>query len=415
MLAIDVPPGGLCDGDACWSVDSSTGFRYRDSRLTNGAIRSIRLAGSSKARAKIAVSGRGGALPDPALPLAAPVTVQLLRDDSSICFESVFTTAAFTTNDTLASAAKSRFDPTAAVPALPSSGCGAPTSTWPVGTSTPDSLVHDGLTRTFRVYVPPSYDPATPMPALVLLHGGFGSGAQVEGSARIIEVADEEGFIVVSPDGVLSPGGIRTWNAGTCCGYAVTANVDDVGFVRDLLDRLEAGACVDRRRVYAAGMSNGAELSHRLACDLADRIRAIAPVAGVDVTTACAPARAVPMLEVHGTEDQNVPYYGGLGCGPSGVTTPSVADTIARRAAFNACSGRPFTSLVQGDGICTRQGKCPSGNDVDLCVIPNGGHNWPGGLPPAGAGISGCPPTYQSQTFSASRVLWGFFAEHPAR
>ena len=145
-----------------------------------------------------------------------------------------------------------------------------------------------------------------------------------------------------------SPGGIRTWNAGTCCGYAVSSNVDDAGFVRDLIDRLEANACVDRRRVYAAGMSNGAELSHRLACDLADRIRAIGPVAGVDVTTACAPARAVPMLEVHGTADQNVPFDGGLGCGPSGVSTPSVADTVARRAALDGLQRPAVREFLSG-------------------------------------------------------------------
>jgi polyhydroxybutyrate depolymerase len=121
------------------------------------------------------------------------------------------------------------------------------------------------------------------------------------------------------------------------------------------------------------------------------------------------------MLEIHGTADQNVPYNGGLGCGLSGVSTPSVADTVARRAALNGCSGRPFTNFVQGDGICTRQGKCPNGNEVDLCAISGGGHNWPDGLPPAIPGIGDCAFGHQSQTFSASRELWSFFVEHPPR
>ena len=344
-----------------------------------------------------------------------PVTVQLVRDDSPICFESIFDAGAFTTNNAEIHAAKSRFDASQPVPALPSTGCGQPVARWNVGASTPDSLVHDSLTRTFRVYVPPDYDAAMPSPVVVLLHGGFGSGAQIETSSRMLEVAEEHGFIVLSPDGVTSPTGIRTWNAGGCCGYAASADIDDVGFVRDLLDLLEADARIDRRRIYAAGMSNGAELTHRLACDLGERIRAIGPVAGVDVTTACAPARAVPMLEVHGTADQNVPYDGGLGCGLSGVSTPSVPDTVALRAARNSCTGEPVTSLVMGDGRCSRQGKCPNGNDVDLCVIGGGGHHWPGGAPPSISGIGNCSFGYQSQTFSASRVLLAFFSAHPSR
>ncbi len=407
-----LPPGGTCGGAPCWSLRGATTYRYRDGAATQAGFETVRLQASPQAKAKITVVARGSGLLAGAPPVATPLAVQLLRSDAPICFESVFPDTSFARNDPEVGRATVRFDPADPVPALPSSGCGQP-AVYPPGAATADALTHDGLTRTFRVYVPLSYDPAVPMPVVLLFHGGFGSGAQVEASAKVVEVAEEKGFIAVSPDGVLSPGGIRTWNGGTCCGYATAAGIDDVGFVRALIDHLEAAACVDRRRVFATGMSNGAMLTHRLACDLADRIRAVGPVAGTDMTASCAPARPVPLMHIHGSDDGNAPFEGGLGCGLAGVPFTSVPETIARAVERNGCAGAPFTSLIQGDGTCTRQGQCPLGTDVDLCVIAGGGHVWPGGTPPVLPGIGDCPFGYQTQSFIATRVLWDFFALHP--
>src|SRR5262249_14955868 len=156
-------------------------------------------------------------------------------------------------------------------------------------------------------------------------------------ASRLLAVADASGFVVASPDGVSSPLGIRTWNGGGCCGYAVAAGIDDVGFTSALLDRLEANLCLDRRRVYAARMSNGAIMSQRLACDLAARVRAVGSVAGAMMASPCAPVRPVPVIEIHGTGDLNVPYNGGMGCGAAGVAFPSVASTIGGWVARDAC------------------------------------------------------------------------------
>jgi polyhydroxybutyrate depolymerase len=410
-----LPPGGSCGTAPCWSLRGATTYRYRDSAATQAGIETVRLQASPQAKSKITVVARGSGLPADAPPFDTPFTVQLLRSDGAICFESIFPDTSFARNDPVAARATARLDATAPVPALPSAGCGQTPVVYPAGAATPDALLHDGLTRTFRVYVPLAYDFAEPMPVVLLFHGGFGSGAQIEANAKIIEVAEEKGFIAVSPDGLLSPAGIRTWNAGACCGYATAAGIDDVGFVRALIDRLESNACVDRRRVYATGMSNGAMLTHRLACDLADRIRAVAPVAGTDMTTSCAPPRPVPLMHLHGSADGNVPFDGGLGCGVAGVPFTSVPETIARAVERNGCGGAPFTNLVQGDGTCTRQGQCLLGADVDLCVVAGGGHVWPGGTPPALPGIGDCPFGYQSQSFIATRVLWDFFALHPPR
>jgi polyhydroxybutyrate depolymerase len=250
---------------------------------------------------------------------------------------------------------------------------------------------------------------------VLLLHGGFGSGAQIETASRLLEVADANRFIVTSPDGVAGPGGVRTWNGGGCCGYAAATGVDDVGFMGALLDRLEAGLCIDRRRVYTAGMSNGAIMSHRLGCDLAARVRAVGSVAGAMMARPCAPVRPVPVMEIHGTGDLNIPYDGGTGCGAAGVPFRSVVSTIDGWLVRDACKGRTRTLLQQGDGTCVNPSNCSAGTDVALCTIPNGGHQWPGGNPPAIGGLPGCPFGYQSQTFSASQVLWQFFRQHPAR
>lgn len=412
VLDLAVAPGGTCNGRPCWAPKGSAGYQFKDPAGAAAGVRALRLAGGS--RGKIDLRAQGPGVPLPPLPLAAPLTIQLLPSDRNRCFESILTAASIRKNDATAVVAKSA-DAAAAVPALASTGCGQASVLYAAGTTTLDQLVHDGITRTFRVHLPPSYDPSTPMPVVLLLHGGFGSGAQIEANARIVEVADEKGFIAVSPDGVLSPANIRTWNGGGCCGYAVTQNVDDVGFLRAVIDRLEANACTDRRRVYAEGMSNGAIMSYRLACELADRIRAIGPVAGVEMAADCAPPRPVPVMHVHGSADANVPFDGGLGCGPAGVPFPSVPQTIAGWAARDGCRGSPTVARVEGDGTCERQGTCAPATDLQLCVIDGGGHVWPGGTPPVSPGFGSCPFGYQTQTFSATRVLWDFFARHPPR
>ncbi|MBI1815192.1 MAG: hypothetical protein HYR72_09455 [Deltaproteobacteria bacterium] len=417
VLSAEVAAGGTCNTAPCWRAIGTTGFLYRDGAGTSAGVQVMRLSGSTHAAASVSVIARGMNLPDLATPLSAPITVQLGQSPGSICFESVFDAATIARNDGTQMRARSLVTAATSMPMLPSTGCGDPLMMYTPGVSTAASLMHDGLARTFRVYLPPSYPTTndTPVPIVFLLHGGFGSGAQVENSSRLLEVAADQGFVVVSPDGVNSPQNIRTWNAGGCCGFAASSGVDDVGFVAAILDQLEATLCVDRRRVYAAGMSNGAMLSDRLACDLADRIRAAAAVSGSHTADPCTPARPVPILHIHGTGDQNVPYDGGLGCGPAGVPFASMPDTIDGWMARDGCSGRSTTALTQGDGTCVKQGTCAGASDVELCTIPNGGHQWPGGLPPAISGVGNCPFGYQSQSFSASVVLWDFFSQHPPR
>jgi len=289
-----------------------------------------------------------------------------------------------------------------------SAGCGRASGSYGAGT-TAGMVMHDGVMRTFRVHLPPSYASNTAHPLVLMLHGGGGSGRQFEeASSRMDPIADREGFVTVYPDG---SGVLKTWNGGGCCGYAVQNDVDDVGFIGALLDHLDAELCIGRDRVYATGMSNGAIMSHRLACELTDRIAAIAPVAGTDMTATCAPSRPIPVLQIHGTDDGHVPWDGGEGCGPAGVAFTSVPDTMERWRTRNGCRATTGSYLEQGDGACSVYTGCEGGGDVILCSIEGGGHNWPGGDPPAG--LVECPGNGgQSSTFIASEVIWSFFASY---
>ncbi len=303
--------------------------------------------------------------------------------------------------------ATSSFDD-AALDATTPSACGAASSAYPSGTTTVASLVFDGEERSFRVHVPTGYDGSAAVPLVLVLHGGGGSGEQIElRSSDMNAVADREGFLAVYPDGT---GTIRTWNAGGCCGGAVRNDVDDVGFVRALLDGIEGSLCVDADRVFATGMSNGAMLSHRLACELSDRLAAVAPVAGVEMAPACPTNGRVALMQVHGSMDGHVPWEGGVGCGPAGVAFTSVPETMSRWRMRNGCEETSTPFVTEGDGSCVRYDGCEA--DVVLCTIEGGSHSWPGGAP--NMGVVECPADgEQSSTFEASEQIWSFFEAHP--
>lgn len=291
--------------------------------------------------------------------------------------------------------------------AVPSAGCSSTTSLT-AGATTELTLMHGGLERSFRVHVPSGYDGSAPAPLVLMFHGGGGSGRQLEErSSNMSPIADREGFVAVYPDGTGAL--LRTWNGGGCCGSAVTNDVDDVGFVGAMLDRLEAELCVDLSRFYASGMSNGGILSHRLACEIPERFAAIAPVAGAEMAPSCTPSVSVPLMHVHGSADGHVPPPGGEGCGPAGVPFPPLADTMETRRVLNGCEATTEEAFVEGDGTCDAYTGCEA--DTLRCIIEGGGHNWPGGVP--STGVVDCPGDgIQSTTFVASEVIWRFFREH---
>lgn len=259
------------------------------------------------------------------------------------------------------------------------------------------TLSHGGLARTIRVHVPASYDPTRPTPVVLDFHGYTMSAQTQADLTRLPAKADSAGFIAVHADGTGTPQG---WNAGDCCGTPAATNLDDVGFALALLDELEARLCVDARRVYATGFSNGGFLAHRLACEAADRVAAIAPVSGVIGIDTCTPSRPVPVMHFHGTADTIVPYDGGGLTGFRAVET-----TIAEWAARNDCTGEPVETFAQGDSRCLAHRTCSGGAEVTLCTVTGGGHTWPGGAYFPGGHIT--------TDLSATDAMWDFFVAHP--
>jgi len=258
------------------------------------------------------------------------------------------------------------------------------------------SLTIAGTPRSARIHVAPSYDPTRPTPVILDFHGYALSAAQQEEMSGLNPKADREGFIAVHPEGT---GALKGWNAGACCGTAALAGVDDLGFVDELLVELDAVLCVDPKRIYATGFSNGGFLAHRLACERAQVFAAVAAVAGVMGMPSCAPTRPVPVLQIHGTGDVVVPYLGG----PS---FPSVASTVDGWTGRDGCVGSAVEIFHQDDARCATHARCDAGAEVTLCTIAGGGHTWPGGGPFVVGG-------YQSHNLNATDTIWDFFAAHP--
>ena len=266
-------------------------------------------------------------------------------------------------------------------------------------------FTHDGITREYLVHVPRSYRGA-PTPVLIALHGGGGDDDfQADDSRyKLISKSEQAGFIAVFPNGYsrFRSGVLATWNAGTCCGAAQKNNVDDVGFVREVIHRVERQLNVDPRRVFATGMSNGAMMDWRLACE-APEIRAIAPVEGTDNTPACKPARPVPVIEFHAADDPNVPFNGGAGVGPSHADFVSVPATQAKWVELDRAQAQARRVLTVAGAHCDVHVAGRGGAPVELCVTDDGGHSWPGGGTQQGR-------KQPSMAISANDLMWNFFS-----
>jgi len=260
------------------------------------------------------------------------------------------------------------------------------------------TIMFGGMSRTFDVHVPSSYDPSKPTPVVLNFHGYTSNSSQENLLSNMNAKSDVVGFIAVHPNGT---GSSPSWNAGACCGEAVTNKVDDVGFVGAMLDQLESDLCVDTARVFATGMSNGGFLSHRLACELANRIAAVAPVAGVLGIPTCNPARPIGVMHFHGTADMLVPYNGNPNMG-----FPSVPDTFAAWGMRDGCIDQPSMTYQKADSSCQTYKQCTGGVEVTLCTVQNGGHTWPGGLQVPSLG-------YTTTNLSATDSMWDFFTKHP--
>jgi polyhydroxybutyrate depolymerase len=308
------------------------------------------------------------------------------------------------------------------------------------------SLEHDGIERTYKVHVPPSYNKYSPTPVIINLHGGGGNAeGQIEVS-RMNETSDEEGFIVVYPNGTGTQMWGRlfgTWNSGSCCGSARDENVDDVGFISRLIDEIESEFSVDKKRVFATGYSNGAMMAMKLACEISDKIAAISTVTSTQTISGCALNPPVSMIHFHGTEDHCHYYDGGM-CGGcfaeffNSIGIPMAKDEYACESAetdianwrtANGCDAGETGNLVyqNGSASCVSYDQCPGDGEVEFCTIVGMGHTWPGGDSYA---IEACKPPInpidyiicekwkatlgpETNDINANDAMWEFFENHP--
>jgi polyhydroxybutyrate depolymerase len=259
----------------------------------------------------------------------------------------------------------------------------------------------DAVDRTYRVYRPAAQ---IARPGLVIvLHGSFGGGFQIESDSGFDAQADRLGWVAVYPDGVADG-----WDAfGSTDKWGKHPGADDVAFISALIDHFEAADNVDPNRVYVTGLSRGGMMSYRLGCELSNRIAAIAPVSGNMATAAgsadvpCAVSRPVAVLAIHGTADGTIPISGGK----VDIAFSPMADVIARWRSLDGCAGQPSTAL---DGPSTTTSwSCASGSTVSMRVVTGGWHTWPrvSGLL---ASEGGSP-----DSFDASRLIADFFVAHP--
>jgi len=294
-----------------------------------------------------------------------------------------------------------------------------------------DTILVNGLKRTYRIHVPLSFDRSEPIPLVIALHGGGGSA-----DAMVVltlggfdTLSEHEGFIVVYPEGVE-----KHWNDGRGLSRyrAQKENIDDVEFISLLIDHLYNQYNIDRKRVYVTGMSNGAIMSFRLACELTDKIAAIAPVAGLMPQRrhqSCMPLRPVSVLIINSIDDPITPWNGGyfkfgilrLGKGIS------VRKAALFWAEFNGCSVPPVIELMPDrdpdDGtrvqrIWYKGGKegtevilyriKEEGTEVILYRIKGGGHTWPGGYQYLTRKIIGKP----CRDINVCEIIWNFFKKH---
>lgn len=269
--------------------------------------------------------------------------------------------------------------------------CEASASALPGG-DFPDGLMVGGLQRTYQVHVPAGLD--QPAGLVINLHGAGATGSGQAALTNYNAVADRHGFVVAYPDGI-----DFSWADGRGASVPDRQGVDDVGFLVALVERLSRDYGIAPGRVFATGMSAGAFMATRLACERADLVSAIAPVSGtLGAAFPCAPSRPVSVMEVHGTADPVVPFGGGTMLGRGGYSDIVAAPAMAERwRAVDGCPG-PVEDVLPGAGDGTGVHRftatgCADGTEVVFVQIDGGGHTWP-------------------TAFDASQASGDFFANH---
>ena len=272
------------------------------------------------------------------------------------------------------------------------------------------SIDVNGVERTYLLAVP--LHTFTDQLTLVLVfHGGGGSPTGIANTTQMHVLGEQNGFMVVYPAGLSNtPTSSASWNSGgdPPQGWAEISRVDDVGFIQALLQKLKSQYPIDPTRIFATGISRGGMFAYHLACRMGGAIAAIAPVAATLNSVGCTLAEPVSLLHIHGTNDQNVPYYGGSGkYSARGADWPPAPQGIDFFRQNNSCAMNTTEIFKNADTTCLRYSSCAENQYVSYCLITNGGHVWPGSTPSARVQQEGI---YVTQDFDASSAIWQFFS-----
>lgn len=269
-----------------------------------------------------------------------------------------------------------------------------------------------GHTRSYLLFQPETVD-LRPLPLVLAFHGSGVDGRQMANFSGLHELAADERFVVVYPNGTGHTSHTLSWNAGNCCGKAMLEKMDDVGFVRGIIETVSSQLPIDGSRIYAVGFSNGAMMAYRVGMELSDTIAAIAPVSGPMGFTEATPSRPVPVCHFHGTVDEFAPYEGGIGKrSVSRCNFQSAEQSVAMWVKANGCDPQPAVETLPTkveDGTKIERFHYTGGRDSSEVIfyrITGGGHTWPGRTTPFT--ILG----KSTKNLDANRTIWQFFQRH---
>ncbi|MDI9320258.1 MAG: T9SS type A sorting domain-containing protein [Phycisphaerales bacterium] len=272
-----------------------------------------------------------------------------------------------------------------------------------------DSFLHDGIYRSYRIYIPAINDGTKKVPLIFNLHGLSSNGYEQENYGDFRPIADTANFIIVSPNGInVAPTPYNGWNTFVTIG----TGTDDLGFINRLLDTAAKRYSINLNRVYATGMSNGGFMSYELACFMSSRITAIASVAGsvtAERRTSCNALHATPIMQIHGTADKTVGYDGTnyLTTIPGFTHIDSLMQYWVKYNACGSTASKTILPNISTTDSCTAEHYVWSGgkesSSVELFKIIGGGHTWPGSAFRTGV---------TNKDFSASKEIWRFFSQY---
>ncbi|MGH2493119.1 MAG: alpha/beta hydrolase family esterase [Ktedonobacteraceae bacterium] len=277
-----------------------------------------------------------------------------------------------------------------------STGCGKSSPLTP-GSSSEQTIFSGSITRSYLLHIPKGYHDTTGDALVLNFHGHGSSAAQQAYLTGFSAISDAYNIIVAYPQGVVGPDHHTGWDTGP----ARNPSTNDVLYVSDLLRHLQSTWCINPRHIYAIGFSNGGGMTNVLACKLAGRIAAFGSVSGAypAVPGGCHPVRPVPFIELHGTGDGVVPYWGSLAKG-----YPPVTFWLQQWAQRDGCASQPVIFFDRGNVIGEKWTGCRGNVSIVHYTIRGMGHMWPRHLIIHFRG--------QLTTLNASTLIWTFMRNY---